>query len=1280
MSTEFVSFGAGRISRTQWLEDYLKDPRDITERAKCIEARSRQMLSRALNLRTTVLFAGSGLTVARYVGWTDLVKEMFKKADECQDTYLQCIKELFNAQKPEDTRHYLWVLERIQHLPDGFKRQSPVTTFRNTLRAIFSEPKNKNPLEALEKCLELPVHRFATTNYDKEIETELSNKCAIEQPEDLGFTQCEKHAAQQAEFSVANRNLDRMRVFHLHGRCDDAGSLIATESDYRRFYMDPSQKSADLFRHSVQVLLTSNPILFVGFGLNDPDFMRTLEFLRAVDEPFGEERAVFAVIPTFELETAVFPQSARNQANPLLPALDYYWQRYGIHILPYACEKPSIPADYENQAKRLTERIADIYTHYCTWRSQWQQKPKFLEPRPVITETTGGPTRRLIHPRFRVPTPNCEIGKTAIQEDMCGFAECLDIEVKEQLIAIGAMDETHGDGSPTNETSEGGSGGPGGSASGEKKIGSPSVIVLLGPGGCGKSHRALKLATPFESSINSLPKKKALGEFTHYFFWSTYYADDWLTGIDALLNFLDAPAAGSRFERLKAALKKPALIVFDGFERVLVESIPSSQSTQEESSQCPQTKVPEEAHRKVTEVGAAYSTGVREFLRIIGSRRESGSTVVLTSRLWPQELGVLYEDRTDSPGTGKAAAVGKCTVRDELGNTVDELRALRILPLTADCIQGDFLNANQICALLSGHAYSLRLAKWLLQERKCKEAKFDPAAELGWVPLDGRTGRAIDLCIVHLSGKWREGVQKLPADSSVLRLLERLAIFMSPISKTVLNVCQEKAEVEAEFKSEPLLKSPLVQELTDGTYTLHPVVRGHIFHRLHGSKSQEMPNFTLAGLTTGTAAVDPGTIRGRKAVCELFDALYHHARNLVKQVPRNDPKWAEAASYCRAAFSIMRARMDATAAARWDKYKNYIERSVRLFDVVKQITARWDSSNVWDFAESGAATLYSENGVLHAEELAWLVNDIGLACACEGDMYAALAVWNYGYEINRVIEHDEPGGQFTVQSQLHLGHAYIELGELDKAREYLLLTERTNQILHSKDYEARISGYMGVVEHLSGDAHAAADRYDRALRSLETKRNRRAASIFSRHRADLFILTGEPEEAWQFGLRALGMAQAENHPDLAAFVHNTLGHIHRANEKFDAARIEYNMALGEARRIGIRRLESDVQSELARLSLDQKEPAMARSHAMRSLRIANECGLGLRQCHALVVLGLAVEMEGHRELAVGYLRAARRLCDKSSYWLRKQEVDRKLHAWGVDLADEDEFGLKIKPS
>lgn len=123
------------------------------------------------------------------------------------------------------------------------------------------------------------------------------------------------------------------------------------------------------------------------------------------------------------------------------------------------------------------------------------------------------------------------------------------------------------------------------------------------------------------------------------------------------------------------------------------------------------------------------------------------------------------------------------------------------------------------------------------------------------------------------------------------------------------------------------------------------------------------------------------------------------------------------------------------------------------------------------------------------------------------------------------------------------------------------------------------------------------------------------------------------------------------------------------------ARLEYNAVLKEAQRIGLRKLETRALTALSRLALDQRDADSAHGYALHSLRLANEMGLGIRQTHSLVVLGLATLSIDERDLGIALLRQAKKLADSQEYWARSREAENKLQELNVD-PDGTEYPAK----
>jgi hypothetical protein len=120
------------------------------------------------------------------------------------------------------------------------------------------------------KLVSLGPHCFITTNYDNLIEESLR----IWQP-DRFFRPpvTNRHLTETAEI-VHARAVDF--VFKPHGDAADSDTIILTREQYRQL-LPGGEKQAAL--ESVKTLLVSRPVVYLGFGLRDSDFIYLRDLL-----------------------------------------------------------------------------------------------------------------------------------------------------------------------------------------------------------------------------------------------------------------------------------------------------------------------------------------------------------------------------------------------------------------------------------------------------------------------------------------------------------------------------------------------------------------------------------------------------------------------------------------------------------------------------------------------------------------------------------------------------------------------------------------------------------------------------------------------------------------------------------------------------------------------------------------------------------------------------------------------------------------------------------------
>jgi len=160
------------------------------------------------------------------------------------------------------------------------------------------------PSDAHRALMELPPTCFITTNYDTLLEQALikyrpgtvyrivTNRQPIDQPSLL--------------LSTSFRF-----VFKPHGDIMDTESIVLTREDYRRL---ASTRGYTL--QSMRTLLVTRPVLFIGFGLRDPDFLMIRDAL--VADYLGGTADQFALVRT-----------------PHVDEVRYWREQYGIQLIGY---------------------------------------------------------------------------------------------------------------------------------------------------------------------------------------------------------------------------------------------------------------------------------------------------------------------------------------------------------------------------------------------------------------------------------------------------------------------------------------------------------------------------------------------------------------------------------------------------------------------------------------------------------------------------------------------------------------------------------------------------------------------------------------------------------------------------------------------------------------------------------------------------------------------------------------------------------------------------------
>jgi hypothetical protein len=174
---------------------------------------------------------------------------------------------------------------------------------RDFIDKVFIDT-NPRPHEIHKTIVTLGPDSYITTNYDRLIED------AYQQAHS-GFVLAPVNNDQLVEQARIMKHGASRFIFTPHGRADHVESIILSREDYRRVQFGSSQITS-----SLEHLFLSRPVVYVGFGLRDPDFLMIKDQIASTYK--GAERGHIAIVP---------------DASEMIR--DFWRENYGIHVVPY---------------------------------------------------------------------------------------------------------------------------------------------------------------------------------------------------------------------------------------------------------------------------------------------------------------------------------------------------------------------------------------------------------------------------------------------------------------------------------------------------------------------------------------------------------------------------------------------------------------------------------------------------------------------------------------------------------------------------------------------------------------------------------------------------------------------------------------------------------------------------------------------------------------------------------------------------------------------------------
>jgi tetratricopeptide (TPR) repeat protein len=1223
---------------------------------------TRQQLLRELNTRRVVAFVGSGISRAYGYGtWTQFAievatqaKEVLERTDPDHDA-LRLVSSFLDRADPNRAAKSAslsgdigWVERLLLVLNEcrealGDKDVIPAIVERFQQRPSPARPSSfeqdeLDPLGAI--LLQLGIRRFVTTNYDFEIERAFVNHLGSppgplfldEQRRVLPSSPTPQAVAAGSPLVVGPvaRSLSiepidpealiqfamgapgyEQGVFHCHGSARTPGSAIVTERDYQRLYLRSDRRHTSL-REAVELLLSANPVLFVGLGFQETDILRPLRQFVAERRGLDDERPLFALVQ----------RSADREEE--LGFRKHLHLRYGVKVLYYDVDSAAGAPSQVDRTRAFCKAVTRIARARDEWWSRWQEKPPIRAPVfATTTRNSGGAT--MIHHRQTEPQIVFDNRREG-----------------DELIARLR----------------------------DRKRGTSGLLVVYGEPGSGKGTLGQQLA---EAKLD----QEALG-FRKRFFATTRFTNDFLSVLDAAERFFvdgpPRPVEHLPLEALAEALGDPShLLIIGGAER-LFAPVSGVQVRQKVYAANDITGEAEPLIRWLPSrerIGRPLTPGIRRFLDIARSAR---GRVVLTTTLVPQlEQEITEEELLRLPGLDEGAVVDG--LRPHFPDDDDSSTIVRRL------------------SEVLRHAYALSVLEADLARATPADNARYAAHLLSEITAIGPDRRAEHVLRVAVDCACRG---EIDGRRQVLRILQRIALVTTPITAAAIAValpdlCIDQIEATLNDLVKRRLILRVVADPADDAprYTAHTLLRSHLMHLIgsHPMTPGELQRFLIPTYANEGEDLLPTSADAHRIATRAVDTLLDDVESLVSPSPIDAGRVPVVRSLCRAVFGVIRGRWNALSLIALagvprespglrSHYDAYDVRMLRLLNVLRRSAHQRESGgfeppSTWfgfqDWREDPASVV-TPAGILYADEMGWLYNELGMVAFCQGVLPDAWAFWQTGEAINAVAERGGEGRRWR-HSRLNLAMLDIERGNLRRATDLL---ERALSSAENDGDEAcsgTARGFLGLIHHLAGDDKLAEPYYQDAITLSSQTGTRRGTSLFLRLRGDLRRWVGRLDDAEHDLRRSAAIAEQGRHADLLSFTRLSQASLARRRGNREAG-LGVERILEFARSMGIPKLEADAYKVLADCSLAAGDLHRADRLARSAIAIAARNDMRLRETAALVLMGRVAVAEANLNGARALFEAATRLGRAQGYNSQVELAEQELRKLGVEVVTE----------
>ena len=242
--------------------------------AEATQSKIYQKLVETIADRNAIAMVGAGSSIrAGFPNWRGLLDKLANEAIKISSDHKEPLDLL---SKSKDLLVYAQKIKTILG-EDVFSSQ---------LQELFTSDK-VNYNEFHKRLVQLPFHHFLTTNYDYVLQNAY-NGCVSQ--EYTSFDLDEQFPRQRFLDELNSSELEK-HFLHVHGSIRRAKHIVLGLEDYNERYIN-----TNACVEALKTILTVCPVVFIGFSLDDDDFMRLLRYLSSC---FGSgDPKHFAVLPS----------------------------------------------------------------------------------------------------------------------------------------------------------------------------------------------------------------------------------------------------------------------------------------------------------------------------------------------------------------------------------------------------------------------------------------------------------------------------------------------------------------------------------------------------------------------------------------------------------------------------------------------------------------------------------------------------------------------------------------------------------------------------------------------------------------------------------------------------------------------------------------------------------------------------------------------------------------------------------------------------------------------